>query len=424
MFGIYCDRRFLRVSFFCGDATTVRRRIITNPLENHYKSIKCIATAPKIYYNIRMDDILFVVLISICIPLAFQLFMIFQMREERKYKRRAVNRTKAPKWAVWLFLGFAILLFAVMVIAASIMIVNGEPTSSIVIVVCVMGLFIALGLFGFSYMRFRYEIFDDEKVTVIRCFSKPKVYYYKDISYYSYMPGMIGGLRTYDKNGITLFSQESIYVGMEDLKNTIAAHNIAGVPFDYFVRHMQGNAVFKAYRKKFMCTVIAWVMFGIGLMFVGLFGLVLPNADAKVYQNYPVQGIVKSYEFGKSDTFSLKLEGDDNKYHINNIVYKKLDSALARKIKAGDEVLLHIGYKDSRGRLNISQLQIGDKIYLRMSEAEQVEQDNNDNIIACSYVFLSIGGALMVAWLVFFVYAKVTLKKRLDSELQKAEANM
>ncbi|MDE7107689.1 MAG: hypothetical protein K2O39_05140 [Clostridiales bacterium] len=369
-----------------------------------------------------MEDVISLILISIFIPLVFQLFMFFQMREERKYKHQAVNRTKAPKWAIWLFLGFAILFFSIMIIAASLMIVNGESTSSIVIVICVMGLFVALGLFGFSYMRFRYEIFDDEKVTVIRCFSKPKTYYYKDIAYYSYMPGIIGGLRAYDKNGITLFSQESIYVGMEDLKNTIANHNIAGVPFDYFVKHMQGNSVFKAYRKKFMCTVIAWAMFGIGLMFVGLFGMVLPNADYEVYRNYPVQGIVKSYEFGQSDTFSLKLAGDENKYYINNIVYKKLDGALERKINAGDEVSLHIGYKDSRGRLNISQLQIGDNIYLRMEEAEQAERDNDDGIVVCAYVFLGIGGALMAAWLGFFVYAKVTLKKRLDDELQKAEA--
>lgn len=364
-----------------------------------------------------MEDIISLILILIFIPLVFQLFMFFQMREERKYKHQAVNRTKAPKWAVWFLLGFAVLFFATMVIAASLMIANGESTSSIVIVVCVAGLFVALGLFGFSYMRFRYEIFDDEKVTVIRCFSKPKVFYYKDIAYYSYMSGIIGGLRTYDKNGIVLFSQEAIYVGMDDLKNTIAAHNIAGVPFGYFVKHMQGNAVFKAYRKKFMCTVIAWAMFGIGLMFVGLFGLILPNADYKVYRNYPVQGIVKSYDFGNSDTFSLKLDGDNNKYYINNIVYKKLDSALKRNIKAGDDVLLHIGYKDSNGRLNISQLQIGDKIYLRMGEAEKVEQDNYDSIVVGSYVFLGIGGALMAAWLVFFVYAKAILKKRLDGEL-------
>ncbi|MDE6372990.1 MAG: hypothetical protein K2L72_00660, partial [Clostridia bacterium] len=170
-----------------------------------------------------MESIILVVAIAVVIPLTFQLIYFLRRREERKCASDLQNRTKAPKAIYWIFLGCALVFFAIMVIGGVCCIIEKEPLSTLAIVVVGFGLFIALSLFGYFYMRFRYEVYDNEKVTAVRLFKRKEIFF-KDVSYYSYSPGMAGGLIAYDINGVPLFSSEGINVGIDKLIYELAVH--------------------------------------------------------------------------------------------------------------------------------------------------------------------------------------------------------
>ena len=362
-----------------------------------------------------MTDLITFISIVVAITLIAQIFMLCQLKEEKRLKKHGkITRTKAPNALVIFFLIFAVGCFAALVIAGAMMIKDNRPLSSILIATCVLGLFSALGFFGFSYTEFRYEVFDDEKVTVRRCF-KTTTYYYKDVAYYSYLSGFIGGLKAYDQNGITLFASEGINVGIQDLVEKFRLNNIQGVPFDYFAAHMQNNTVYQTYAKRRKFNVISWLLFGFGIFCIAMFGLVLANVDYDEYQNEPVSGIVQSYEFGKTGTFTLTLSGDDNTYYVNNLVYKILDKTLEYEIEIGNEALLHVGYKDKYGRMIISQLEINGKKYLDMEESERIDKNNNHETVMCAYVFLGLGCALVIAWVGLFAFAHVKYKSKKGS---------
>ena len=111
-----------------------------------------------------------------------------------------------------------------------------------------------------------------------------------------------------------------------------------------------------------------------------------------------MNGVISEYKL-KDDNVTIKLEGDENNYWINNIVYDKLKPSFGADIKTGESASLLIGYTDKNDRKVISQLEMKGTIYLDKDVAEKAEYDNYIDSIIFSYVLLSLGGALIVAWI-------------------------
>lgn len=72
-------------------------------------------------------------------------------------------------------------------------------------------------------------------------------------------------------------------------------------------------------------------------------------------------------------------------------------------LKPGKEIKLHIGYINEYGRYEISQIEIDDTIYLNMSVAEQFEYSNYIGSVITSYVFMGIGGVLLLLSIVYYI---------------------
>ncbi len=347
-----------------------------------------------------METVITTVAIDAVIPAVFLLIYMLRLRDEKKRAPDAENRIIAPKSVLWFFAVVSIFFYVISIIAAVSMTISGEPFSTVAIALSIFALFTIMGLFGLLYARFRYTVYDDEKVTNYLLFSKPRTFYYKDIAYYNFS----GDFKAYDENGVKLFSQESIYVGFGGLISRMNENGVKNVAHDYFVKNMKDNKIFANYKRRTLAKVAAWTTFAIGLMMLALFGLTFGSADYVKFENYIVHNTVVSFET-QNEGFSVKLDNDDNEYHINNIIYDALDKSIITDIKEGDEITLYVGYVDSRGRRVISQLELDGKVYLHAADAEKAEKDNYDKLIITSYVFLGLSAAFIAMWIAFSILA-------------------
>lgn len=352
-----------------------------------------------------MDAIITTVAIDTAIPAVFLLIYMLRLRAEKKRAPGVENRINAPKLVLGFFTVVSIFFYVISIIAAVSMIITGEPFSSVVIALSIFALLTVLGLLGLLYARFRYTVYDNEKVTNYLLFSKPRTFYYKDIAYYNFS----GDFKAYDKNGVKLFSLELIHVGFDCLISRMRENGVKNISPDYFVKNMKDNKIFANYRKHTLAKVAAWAMFAFGLLMLALFGLMFGNADYEKFDNYIVRNTVIGFDTQNS-YFSVKLDNDDNEYHINNIIYKALDKSIFTDIKEGDDITLYVGYTDSRGRRVVSQLEIDGKIYLYAADAEKAEKDNYNKLIITSYVFLGLSAALIATWLALTIVYRTKFK--------------
>lgn len=361
-----------------------------------------------------MENIILVVAIAVVVPLVFQLFYFLRRREEKKCAAELQNRTRMPKAISWFFLGAALLFFAVMVIGGVCCIVEKEPLSTLAILVVGFGIIVGLCLFGFFYMRFRYEIYDAEKITVVRLFKRKDVYF-KDISYYSYSKGIAGGLIAYDINGIPLFSSEGMNSGIDKFVYEFSVHGIMCVDKTFFTYNFNSNKKYCTYKRKTFLKIGAWVCFGFGIFGLLLFSLLFTGASYRQYENYEVRGIIEDCDYGKT-TITIRLGDDDNVYYVNNIVFEKVSAYFNYDVKMGEEIVLDIAYADKQGRLNISQIEFGGKIYLNKAVAEEAERENYFGLRNFSYVVLAVSILLLIAWVTCLIVLKVKFGRRKENE--------
>lgn len=351
------------------------------------------------------ESIVTVVAISIALPLACQIFYFFQRLEEKKRKPNEYNRTRAPKALIVFFLVVAALFFCAAIASSVSAIVTHEPLSTVIIFSVGFGLFAALPVFGYMYLRFRYEIFDNEKVTVVRFF-KSKAVYFDEIAYYNYLPGMIGGLSAYDKNGVTLFTSEGINIGIEKFVYEFAVRGIHELNRNTMQSTFGKNPVFIKYKKKTNRKIAAWVCFGFGVFCLLMFPLLLTANDYKPYENYVVNGKVEECKIEK-ESITFKLDGDENTYRVNNLVYEKVSFDFKNMDVVGGSIKLYVAYTDKYGRRNVSQIEYRGGIYLDKEEAEALERGNFEGTQIMAYGFLGIGCALLVIWVTLLIIIKV-----------------
>ncbi|MDE7083441.1 MAG: hypothetical protein K2O89_07055 [Clostridia bacterium] len=361
-------------------------------------------------------EIVTLVAIAVILPLVFQLFYFLKSREEKKSGIDKLNRTRAPKALLWFFLGFALLGITVMIVAAAFMIRDREPVSAIIAIIIGFSLFSALGFFGFIWSRFRYEIIEDDGITLVR-FNKRWKVYFSEIEYYKFTDGMAGGLIAYDKNGVVIFSAEAINIGSHKLVSAMQNNFVTEVFNGFPPAEMKKSKEYKTGQNKSGIIILSWTMFGLGVFILAVWGLIFSNASLHEFENYEVSGIVESYEF-KEDTLTVKLVDDDGVYWVNNIVYDEMNKSVKKAIKENVGIDLLIGYKDDRERFNISQIKIDGEIYLNATDAEKSEKDNYDGTVTLCWVIFGISVAMLVTWAGLLIYKKVKFdgKEKEDGE--------
>ena len=350
------------------------------------------------------------VAIAVILPLVFNLFWFLKSREEKKQGIDKLNRTRAPKFVLAFFLGFAIACIVLMIVVVVLMAMDPVPVWVFVLAVIVCILFAALGFFGYTWSRFKYEIIEDDGITLVR-FNKKKKFYYSQIVFYKYTEGMMGTFVTYDEYGRILFNVEALSIGSKNLADTMQQHGATPVTYNFPSPEMRRTKEFKYWQKKNNANVFAWVSFFMGLLFLGTWGLVFGlNHEPRTFENYEVNGIVESYEIknGKdSMTLTINLAGDESVYWVSNITDDKVNWSVGKALEGNPEIKLLIAFQDDRDRLQISQIEIDGEIYLDAAKAEQEEIDNYNFGKTLMYVFLGCGVALIVAWAGLLVYKKV-----------------
>ena len=347
-----------------------------------------------------ITSIVTTVAIAIIIPIVFNVFYFFKLREEKKHKydKEAIVRTYAPKVYRLFFLVVAIILFVATVAGAIILIVNREGLYVILVVVIVGSLFTLLGLFGYLITALNYEIIDNDKIIVVRCFTKRRIVDIGSISCYKFNPGFLGGLVAFDKNGISLFESSGYNVNIEKIVQKLDENFIPKARDNYPSNALKDTPVYKRYSKKHNLKIFAWLFLGFGLATFAIAALMFPQLHYTEFENYAVNGVISEYEL-KDNSATIHLADDENIYRINNIVYNKLDSSFAYTIKVGKSVEILVGYTDDSERRIVSQIAIDGTVYLDKTESEKAEYENYNELIVFGYVIIGIGSALLIAWL-------------------------
>ena len=181
-------------------------------------------------------------------------------------------------------------------------------------------------------------------------------------------------------------------------------------PFDKF-KNNENYIEYKRY-SSYKIKIITSLIFSI-LMF-GLFIMIMPQLRYPEYLNYEVNGTIN--EIKKTDeTVSIYLVDDENVYYINNIIYSEMDKRAIEKLNSGVSIKLLIANKDEYNRLQISQLEIENHIYLDMNDVKSKEYSNYKMGMVTSYVFLALGIILFLYFLRCQIKLKLFIKdKELD----------
>lgn len=346
-----------------------------------------------------LSSIITVATISVVLPVVFNLFYFLKAREEKKQKikRGDAFRTRAPTAIKAFFLGFAIVMFAAMIGVDISIIVDGDPLSTVAIVTGCFTLFASIGMIGFFVAALNYEIVDGDKIIVVRCFKKRREVEISSIARYQNTGGYLGGLTAFDENGIPLFSSEGMNLNLDRLVQVLDSHSVPQAGKGYPTKEIKETPIYKRYNKKHNLAVFSWLFFGMGLCFLFLFAIIFPTINHYEFENYEVSGVISEYE-SKEKFVTFKLEGDENTYCINNIIYDELKNSFEKDVKIGARVSLLIGYTDGRSRKNVSQFEMNGTLYLDKDSAQRAETENDKLGYVFCWIFFGISAALLAAW--------------------------
>ena len=352
-------------------------------------------------------EIVATVAISVILPSAFLICYFLMRREEKKYCTDKFIKTHESKALTWGFIGFAIICLVAMIILVAFLIADEDSVSAIVVIV-VLSLFSCLALFGVIWGRFTYEIIEDDGIILVR-FGKRRKVLYSDIEYYRFFEGARIGFYAYDKYGVVIASAAN-KIGSRQLVSAMQQNRVTEVFYGFPPPEIRNTERYKVNQKKNGVIALAWVTFFIGIAFLACWGLVFGiNHEPREFENYEVSGIVESYEFKYvrgGTTLTIKLAGDESEYYVNGLG-NAMKSSVKSVIKENTQINLLIATEDDRGRLNISQLEIGGEIYLSAADAEKAELDNYNLGVILTWVFFGISAVSLATWAGSLIYKKV-----------------
>lgn len=367
----------------------------------------------------RITQIVIIFAVTVITPTVLTLLYRAKTREEGKYAPDGI-RTKMPRYIfvlIGVFFGLLFVLFAVVIIAAALdgayEAVIGIGISEVLLVVVAWGMFM--------YLRMRYEIAEEDGITLVRRFGKKrKKIYYKDIVYYSYALGYLGGLVAYDAFARPLFRLAGLTVGVnliaQKLKEagitqvpTPKAGNFRGADYGQVFTTVFPSAQIKATpeyqtfrkRQKYIGILAVLYVFG-GIFALSCLLFAVGTEPPPKFENYIAEGVVESYEYA-GETFTVRLKDDASVYYVNSIVYEAFDTSLKTKSLYNRSIVLHVGYTDEDGRKNISHIEFMGKTYLHERKAEQAEQEDYAMGRALTWIFGGIGAICLTLGSVFVI---------------------
>jgi hypothetical protein len=339
-----------------------------------------------------MEEILTSIALLIVLPIVYGLFYRLKEAEEKRITYDSVFTVKMNKGILAFFFIWMVICFAAMVLVLFLFAKEApNRISAFWVSECVCFAFFTAGAIGFLMGKFNYLVVDNEGIIIKKLFQKPRMIQYSDISYIYHFDGV----SCYDADGIPLLSADHFHVGADRLYAFLQEKGYPSLPVPYPSEDMKNNIRLINYKKKASLKTGLWCFMIFGLVSIGMGILLNTEVEFRPYENYEVTGTIESYTTG-DEIIKIKLVNDSREYFINNVVSDRIDEDLYDDIRQGTPVVFHIAYVDEYERHNISQIQINDKVYLDMEDAENSEYSNYRDTIMLSYILIGIGGFLIV----------------------------
>ena len=351
-----------------------------------------------------MEEILTSIALLIVLPIVYGLFYRLKDAEEKRITYDSVFTVKMSKGILAFFFIWMVICFAGMILVLFLF-AKESPNriSAFWVSESVCFAFFMAGAIGFLNGKFHYLVVNNEGIIINKLFQKPQLIQYSDITYiYNF-----GGVSCYDADGIPLLSADHFHVGADRLYAFLQEKGYPSLPVPYPSEDMKNNIRFINYKKKASLKIGLWCFLIFGLISIGMGILLNTEVEFRSYENYEVTGTIESYTAG-DEILRIKLENDSREYFINNVVSDRIAADLYDVIHQGTQVVFHIAYVDEYERHNISQIQINDKVYLDMADAENSECSNYRDTIIFSYILMGIGGFLIVLGGINFIRIKKT----------------
>ena len=96
-----------------------------------------------------------------------------------------------------------------------------------------------------------------------------------------------------------------------------------------------------------------------------------------------------------------------------------LDKDVLKVLKEDIEIEIYVAYDDAYSDRKVSQLEIDGKVYLDMVQSEEADYKNERETLICSYVFMGIGGALLLLCIPCFYKKNKAKRKMLELKSER-----
>lgn len=336
-----------------------------------------------------MEYALIVLIVPIAIFLVFSLFSSLRKKEEKKLNSDTQIVLRYTKAFKILFIIFMAICLALMIAVIIFQILDPTSIKTVLFIEFCIVSFMLLGLVGFIDAKYNYVIVRDNIIEVHKPLIKPREISIEDIGYYEMVESYYGGLHCYDKNGVKLLEISPFHTNIDQLFNIIIKLQVP-VLTKPLPDAIKKSVEFKKYKKKNLykgLSILLIVIAYFGFIFFGAFSSF--NSLGK-FENYEVNGIVERYE-NEDKELRIYLKEDSNTYYVNSIVYPALDKTIFDELEKGINIKLLIARENEKKGLEISQIEINNKIYLTKEDSKKKEYDNYNSFNIASYVGLGIG---------------------------------
>ena len=356
-----------------------------------------------------------VIAIAVAISALFSLLQYSRVRAERRLAGRRIGKIRPVKTILAIFIAFAVLVFAGMITVAVLFARNGATAYQFWVAEGVCALFLAVALLGIYCWAADYVAITADGILAQSPFSGVKKVKYEDMAWCTDVSVDPPEFVCYDSDGIKLFGVSRLHVGADRVAGAVISRGVKVLPPTYALRQFEGNPRFILSKKKTSSAVTFGLLLGFAAVTLLLVPLIFPQLKLHTFENYTVSGTVAACT-AENGAMSLALEGDENVYRVNNIVYGEIDPDTERSLPAGTDITLTVAYEGEDGALNVSGIYAGGVQYLDPADSERAERDNfNAGRIVC-YVFIAVGCVLIAASVPFCIRL-VKLKKQLERDI-------
>ena len=302
---------------------------------------------------------------------------------------------KPTKPVTMLFLGWIILCFIGIIIFIIFQIKDPiKDIGLLVVFLLLIIIFLSFGFGGYIHMKYNYFIVKDDRI-IIKKGRKTSIVLFKDIIYFSANHTSYGGIECYNENGFLLLIVSNFYVGVEKLESILKKLNVQPLPTPFPTEQMKETEEYKLCKKVGSYKLKMTLSLVFSFMIFLIYFLLLSQSHFEIQETYEINGVIEEVTLDNK-TITIYLENDNNKYFVNNVVYKAVDKNVFDELKKGTDINLHILDDDKYKHLEVYQIKINDVIYLSLEDAKRLEYNNHKALVISMYVFLGAGCILLI----------------------------